>query len=73
MTPSRPDSPCIALCSTALGDDVCSGCGRTLVEVAHWVAMDAAQREQVWQRLEAYWAGVGKSLPWLARADLRQR
>ena len=51
-TPPRPDSPCIALCSTALGDDLCRGCGRTFQEVANWVAMSEREREIVWQRLE---------------------
>lgn len=27
------DSPCVARCSTALGDAVCKGCGRTFEEV----------------------------------------
>jgi uncharacterized protein len=25
---SQPDTPCIAICSTSQGDDVCKGCGR---------------------------------------------
>ena len=50
--PQRPESPCVALCSTAVGDDICRGCGRTFVEVANWVAMSEAEREIVWQRLE---------------------
>lgn len=50
--PVRPESPCVALCSTALGDEICRGCGRTFTEVANWVAMTEAEREAVWQRLE---------------------
>lgn len=50
--PLRPASPCVALCSTALGDEVCRGCGRTFAEVANWVLMSEAEREAVWQRLE---------------------
>lgn len=48
----RPDSPCIAVCTT-LYDEVCKGCGRTYIEVAHWNAMDADQKEIVWQRIDA--------------------
>lgn len=57
----RPFSPCIARCSTALGDEVCRGCGRTFAEVARWVAMNEAEREFVWQRLEAegFWPQEG--------------
>ncbi len=38
------DSPCIALCSTALGDSVCRGCARTFVEVANWCALTPQQK-----------------------------
>ncbi|MEW9900915.1 DUF1289 domain-containing protein [Chitinivorax sp. PXF-14] len=64
---SRPDSPCVALCSTALGDEVCVGCRRTFIEVANWVAMSEAEKDAVWQRLEAHWAALGLPPPWLAR------
>lgn len=50
--PIRPDTPCVAVCSTTF-DDVCRGCGRTVVEVAHWVSMSAEQKEIVWQRILA--------------------
>jgi predicted Fe-S protein YdhL (DUF1289 family) len=48
--PPRPDTPCVAVCSTTF-DDVCRGCGRTVAEVAHWVSMPAEQKERVWQRI----------------------
>lgn len=50
--PVRPDTPCVAVCSTTF-DDVCRGCGRTVVEVAHWVSMGAEEKELVWQRILA--------------------
>ena len=50
--PARPDTPCVAVCSTTF-DDVCRGCGRTVAEVAHWVSMSAPQKELVWQRILA--------------------
>jgi predicted Fe-S protein YdhL (DUF1289 family) len=55
MTPSPPanDSPCIALCSTALGDNVCRGCGRTFIEVAEWSAMPASDKSVIWASLPA--------------------
>lgn len=49
---TRPDSPCIAVCTT-LYDEKCKGCGRTYIEVANWNAMDEPEREAVWQRIEA--------------------
>ena len=34
---TTPDSPCIAICSTAQGDAVCKGCGRTFDEVRRFL------------------------------------
>jgi predicted Fe-S protein YdhL (DUF1289 family) len=48
--PERADTPCVAVCSTTF-DDVCRGCGRTVIEVAHWVSMRPEDKELVWQRI----------------------
>ncbi len=48
----RPDTPCVAVCSTTF-DDICRGCGRTVAEVAEWVFMNADQKEAIWQRILA--------------------
>jgi len=37
---STPDTPCIAICSTSQGDELCKGCGRTFEEVQLWPGMD---------------------------------
>ena len=50
--PERADTPCIAVCSTTF-DDFCRGCGRSVLEVAHWVSMTDLQKEVVWQRITA--------------------
>jgi predicted Fe-S protein YdhL (DUF1289 family) len=50
--PERPDTPCVAVCSTTF-DEVCRGCGRTYVEVAHWVSMSDEEKEKVWVRILA--------------------
>lgn len=47
----RPDSPCIAICTT-LYTDTCLACGRTYMEVAQWNAMPEDEREKVWQRID---------------------
>lgn len=52
IQPVRPDSPCVAVCTT-LYDEVCKGCGRTYVEVAQWNGMAAPAKEAVWNRIEA--------------------
>jgi len=45
------DTPCIAICSTSQGDEVCKGCGRTFEEVQHWLAMSPVDKRVTWQRI----------------------
>ena len=40
---STPDAPCIAICSTSQGDDVCKGCGRSFDEVQRWPELSPAE------------------------------
>ena len=46
-----PDAPCIAICSTAQGDALCKGCGRTELEVRHWPQFSPGQKRDVWHRI----------------------
>jgi predicted Fe-S protein YdhL (DUF1289 family) len=46
-----PDAPCIAICSTAQGDPVCKGCGRTEDEVQHWTVLSPGEKRLVWRRI----------------------
>ncbi|XZG71519.1 DUF1289 domain-containing protein [Chitinibacteraceae bacterium HSL-7] len=62
---TRPDSPCVALCSTALGDEVCMGCRRTFGEVANWIFMNEDEKAAVWLRLEDDYRSRGETAPWL--------
>ncbi len=48
---STPDAPCIAVCSTAQGDAVCKGCGRTEGEVRDWPALSPWAKRTVWRRI----------------------
>jgi len=48
--PVRPDSPCVAVCST-LFDEICRGCGRSVMEVSNWVFMTPEEKDNVWQRI----------------------
>lgn len=48
---TTPDTPCIAICSTSQGDDVCKGCGRTFDEVQHWPVMTPAEKRATWRRI----------------------
>ena len=48
---TMPDTPCIAICSTSQGDDLCKGCGRTFDEIQRWPGMTPAQKRQAWRRI----------------------
>jgi predicted Fe-S protein YdhL (DUF1289 family) len=48
---TTPDAPCIAICSTSQGDDVCKGCGRTFDEVQHWPVYTPGEKRAVWRRI----------------------
>jgi len=48
---STPDTPCIAICSTSQGDEVCKGCGRTFAEVQNWTGMRPVQKRATWRRI----------------------
>jgi predicted Fe-S protein YdhL (DUF1289 family) len=48
---TTPDTPCIAICSTSQGDDLCKGCGRTFDEVQFWPSLTPAEKRVVWRRI----------------------
>eukprot|EP01037_Dinobryon_pediforme_P000124 gene124-124_t len=48
---TTPDTPCIAICSTSQGDDLCKGCGRTFDEVQFWPSYTPAEKRGVWRRI----------------------
>ncbi|MCG6658466.1 DUF1289 domain-containing protein [Halomonas campisalis] len=47
----RPASPCVQRCRLEPQRQHCTGCGRSLDEIARWSEMSEAERERVWQRL----------------------
>ena len=48
---STPDTPCIAICSTSQGDELCKGCGRSFEEVQLWLGMDPVEKRDTWHRI----------------------
>ena len=48
---TTPDTPCIAICSTSQGDDLCKGCGRTFIEVQRWLEMSPTEKRLTWRRI----------------------
>ena len=46
------DSPCVGICSaTALGDEICIGCGRSFDEVRLWNTLTDEEKVAINQRL----------------------
>ncbi|MDD3449317.1 MAG: DUF1289 domain-containing protein [Gammaproteobacteria bacterium] len=67
---SRPrgpaSSPCVGICTLDPERRYCTGCLRTLGEIAGWSGMGPAEREAVWAALEVRkkrdrpeWIGAG--------------
>jgi len=52
MMANRTRTPCVGICSTTYGDNVCRGCKRFSFEVINWNAFKPEERESVWKRLE---------------------
>lgn len=48
---TTPDTPCIAICSTSQGDEVCKGCGRRFDEVQRWGGMSPIEKREAWRRI----------------------
>ena len=48
---STADTPCIAICSTAQGDEWCKGCGRSFDEVQRWPELTPVEKRRVWRRI----------------------
>ena len=54
-------SPCISICQMHAASGWCTGCLRTLDEIAAWASLDDSGRRQVLQRLGA------RRVAWRAR------
>jgi predicted Fe-S protein YdhL (DUF1289 family) len=48
VAPARVASPCISVCRMDEATGLCSGCQRTLDEIAAWSALDDDARRAVW-------------------------
>jgi predicted Fe-S protein YdhL (DUF1289 family) len=58
-------SPCEKICTVDPGSGLCSGCGRSLDEIEHWMTYSDVERARIVQqlpgRLEAM--GLGRAPP----------
>jgi uncharacterized protein len=47
------ESPCIKVCVIDVHTNVCSGCYRSLAEIAQWTQLSAAERQRITASLPA--------------------
>ena len=52
------DTPCIGVCSTVYGDEICRGCKRQFEEVIAWNRYLPEEKVVVFRRLEAHIAAI---------------
>ncbi len=50
----RSSTPCLGICSTTFGDEVCKGCKRFSHEIVSWTKYSLEEREIVNERLEKF-------------------
>ena len=50
----RSSTPCLGICSTTFGDEVCQGCKRFSHEIVSWTKYSLEEREIVNDRLEKF-------------------
>jgi len=63
-------TPCIGVCSTGIGDNVCRGCKRFAHEVIDWNAYSEEQRRIIAERREGYLANAVRSQLEITDQDL---
>jgi predicted Fe-S protein YdhL (DUF1289 family) len=52
------ETPCIRVCTVHPVLRLCSGCGRTLDEIAGWIALSSAERARIMTQLPARLAAM---------------
>ena len=50
----RSSTPCLGICSTTFGDEVCKGCKRFSHEIVSWTKYSLEEREIINDRLEKF-------------------
>ena len=54
MKKNKASTPCLGICSTTYGDNVCKGCKRFVHEVINWNKYAVPEKELVNSRLEKF-------------------
>ena len=66
----RSATPCLGICSTTFGDEVCKGCKRFVHEVINWNKYAIPEKELVNSRLESFKLTVLKDRFSVSNAEL---
>ncbi len=66
----RVATPCIGVCSTGIGDDVCRGCKRFCHEVINWNSYSQEQKRIIDARLDGFLEQVMQDKLQIVDADL---
>ena len=70
MKKNKASTPCLGICSTTYGDNVCKGCKRFVHEVINWNKYATPEKELVNSRLESFKLTVLKDRFSIANAEL---
>ena len=54
MRKNRSSTPCLGICTTTFGDEVCKGCKRFSYEIVNWTKFTKEERSIVNNRLEEF-------------------
>jgi uncharacterized protein len=58
----RPPSPCTNICTLDASASVCTGCGRTIAEIAEWGLATASRQHEIVRRSSARLRNMGPQL-----------
>ncbi|MBB1489102.1 DUF1289 domain-containing protein [Oceanospirillum sediminis] len=71
---ARIESPCLGVCSTTQGDQICRGCKRDSEEILNWGAYTPEQRSEIMLRTERLTvSSVGEYFQLIDKDQLEQQ
>lgn len=70
MKKNKASTPCLGICSTTYGDNVCKGCKRFVHEVINWNKYSILEKELVNTRLEDFKLTVLRDMLSVSNSDL---
>jgi predicted Fe-S protein YdhL (DUF1289 family) len=70
MKKNKASTPCLGICSTTYGDNVCKGCKRFVHEVINWNKYSILEKELVNTRLEDFKLTVLRDRLFVSNSDL---